>query len=205
MLAPGFFHDRINNIIIQLYISFENSQKITMPLSESRYMPHLKNCFMPVLITLLALSCLSVLGGCASKKNPVESPADILLLEKWSNDYPLSELSRLPAGQQDTGAGYIGDVETFLPVWRAFMPMEILPAVDFSRNIVVFTRNTQFYNHTAILRVTLLEGVAEVIAMETMSANPIKDKVAMAMAVIPREGLREIKVGSERIRIMPRQ
>lgn len=83
--------------------------------------------------------------------------------------------------------------------------MEILPAVDFSRNIVVFTRNTQFYNHTAILRVTLLEGVAEVIAMETMSANPIKDKVAMAMAVIPREGLREIKVGSERIRIMPRQ
>ncbi len=127
---------------------------------------------------------------------------EIPLLEKWSGDYPVSELGRLPEGQQNTAGGYIGDSETFSKVWSAFMPGEILPSVDFSKSIVVFTRNVQFYNRTSIFKVELLEGSAEILAMETMSALPINEKVAMAMAIIPREGVKSIKAGTETIRVM---
>jgi hypothetical protein len=39
----------------------------------------------------------------------------------------------------------------------------------------------------------------EILAMETMSAMPIEDKAAMAMAVIPRAGVRFIRAGEEQI------
>ena len=140
-------------------------------------------------------------GGCAATNSTATAPENIPLLEKWSGDYPVSELDRLPGEHHDAGVGYIGDSATFIPVWRAFMPDQILPAVDFTRNIVVFTRNTQYYNRTSILKVTLQDKAAEVIAMETMSAMPLEDNVAMAMAVIPREGIVAIQAGTEKIKI----
>jgi hypothetical protein len=38
--------------------------------------------------------------------------------------------------------------------------------------------------------------------METMSALPIEEKVAMAMAVIPRKGVMSIKAGTEKIQVV---
>ena len=148
----------------------------------------------------LLLSILLFLGGCATTDPIPAAPQEIRLLEQWSGDYPVAELGLLPAGQQDSAAGYIGDSETFIPVWRAFMPGKILPAVDFKRNIVIFTRNTRFYNRKSILKVTLQDGIAEIVAMETMSAIPIEEKVAMAMAVISRAGVSAIRVGPEKIK-----
>ncbi len=144
------------------------------------------------------------LSGCAST-NPIDTgnavQVDIPLLDKWSGEYPVAELGRLPAGQQDSAAGYLGDAATFINVWQAFMPEETSPTVDFSKNIVVFTRNVQFYNRTAIFKVELKEGTAEILAMETMSAIPIEEKVAMAMAVIPREGIGAIRSGTGKIMV----
>jgi hypothetical protein len=157
-----------------------------------------------VLISLALFSTTFYIYGCAATGTPNMDPVDISLLDKWSGDYPVSELARLPAGQQDMAAGYINDTDTFVPIWRVFMPTEILPAVDFSKNIVVFTRNVQFYNRTSILKITLQDGNAEIIAMETMSAIPIEEKVAMAMAVIPRKGIMTIQSGAEKIKVTPR-
>ena len=154
------------------------------------------------LLPLYALPIL--LGGCAATTPVNTAPRNIPLLEKWSGDYPVSELGRLPENQQANAAGYIGDTETFLPVWRAFMPEKILPAVDFSKHIIVFTRNIQFYNRTTILKVEVSQdGTAEIIAMETMSAIPIDEKVAMSMAVIPRKGIVSIQSGNEKTKVIP--
>ena len=57
----------------------------------------------------------------------------------------------------------------------------------------------------SLLKVTLQDGTAEIIAMETMSAMPIEDKVAMAMGVIPREGVTAIQAGTQKIQVMPYQ
>jgi len=84
-------------------------------------------------------------------------------------------------------------------VWQVFKPGEKVLEVDFSKHVVVFSRNVTFYNRTAIVKVTLKDGVAEVLVMETMSVLPIEARVAMAMAVIPRAGVKFIVAGNERI------
>jgi hypothetical protein len=89
-----------------------------------------------------------------------------------------------------------------LEQWRVDFPLsqlERLPEVDFSRHLVVFVRNVDFYNRTAIGKVMLNAGTVELIAMETLSARPIEDKVAMALTLIPRVGVTSVLAGSERI------
>lgn len=155
----------------------------------------------PVLL-LLSLFLIAV-GGCASRDTMSAVPESIPLLASWSGDYPLAELGRLPDGQHSSTVGYIGDAQTFNRVWQVFMPAEDLPVVDFRKNIVVFTRNIQFYNRTSIFRVELQEGTAEILAMETMSSMPIDDKVAMAMAVIARDGVLAVKSDTHKIDVAP--
>ena len=181
-----------------------------MQITESRNHRDLSNSLKFILALLLLCSLSFLLTGCtatttATTETINNDPIEIPLLENWSSDYPVSELPRLPQGQQDVVAGYIGDAVTFIPVWRAFMQEEILPAIDFSKNIVVFSRNVQFYNRISILKVILQNGTAEIIAMETMSAMPMKEKAAMTMAVIPREGIMNIHAGIETIQVMPYQ
>jgi hypothetical protein len=202
MLASQFLHARINNIIIWLSINLNSYQRRIMQLTARRSWKGPFYVFKCASFLLLVWTLLFFISGCASTNSINAAPITIPLLEKWSGDYLVSELGRLPEGQQDKIAGYIGDTETFIPVWRVFMPEEILPAVDFRKNIVVFTRNIQFYNRTSILKVELQDGTAEILAMETMSAMPVEEKVAMSMAVIPREGVLAIRAGTEKIPVM---
>jgi len=128
-----------------------------------------------------------------------EKPKNLTILQKWSGDYPVSELHRLSENLRTSPVGYLADAETFADVWQAFKPNKKMPEVDFKSNLVVFTRNVDFYNRTSIGMVKLAEGVLEIVAMETMSALPIEDKAAMAMAVIPRAGVKFIQAGTSRI------
>jgi hypothetical protein len=118
---------------------------------------------------------------------------DVSILQSWSGDYPVSGFDRLPAGQQKQRTGWIGTVQEFAPVWGVLFPVQPLPEIDFTTCIVVFTRNVQFYNRISIHRIILTDGVMEVLARETMSALPIEDKAVMALAVIPREGVKFIR------------
>ena len=140
---------------------------------------------------VIGLICLVACTPVAVQSN---EPRDLTPSATWSGDYPIAALDQLPPGQQQNRAGYIGDVDTFAKVWQNFMPEAALPAVDFANNLVVFHRNVVYYNRTNIFKVTLTEGVAEVLAMETMSAMPVEDRAAMAMAVIPRAGVKAIRL-----------
>lgn len=148
---------------------------------------------------LLAWVTLAVMAGCSNVPVASAPPAELVISQSWSGDYPVAELQRLPAEQQQSPAGYLGSAADFESVWAAFRPGEALPQVDFGRQIVVFHRNVDFYNRTRIFKVTLSDGVAEVLAMETRSAIPVTDKVAMAMAVVPRTGVEAIQAGPARI------
>lgn len=69
-----------------------------------------------VLFYLLIYAAPFYLNGCAATviTNKADTVSmDIPLLENWSGDYPVSELGKLPEGQQDKALGYIGDTETF--------------------------------------------------------------------------------------------
>jgi len=145
---------------------------------------------------LFIILTLLMLGSC-TETPPLTGPAEIL--KSWHGEFPVVQLSLLPDGQREQGVGFIGDVQTFEGVWNAFRPGEDVPEIDFKANLVFFARNTQFYNRISIGQVKVMNGVAEVLAMETMSAMAIEDKVAMSLAVVAKEGITALQIGSETI------
>ena len=122
---------------------------------------------------------------------PLDGEAKIS--QSWQGDYPVDKLNLLPEKQRQQAVGFIGDAKTFEGVWKALKPGEDVPEIDFKANLVLFARNTQFYNRISIAKVNVKNGVAEVLAMETMSAMPIQDKVAMSLVVVPRKGIKLIR------------
>jgi hypothetical protein len=152
---------------------------------------------MSKMITILFVIGLALLAACTPAVSQTNGePQNLPLIDVWTGDYPVAALAQLPAGQEQNRIGYIGDEATFAAVWKAYMPAEPVPTVDFVQNLVVFSRNVEYYNRTNILKVVLdADGVVEVLAMETMSAMPVKEKAAMAMAVIPRAGIVRIRTG----------
>lgn len=146
-------------------------------------------------MALLAMSCSTPLW-------PDEKPRDLPILQRWGGDYPVAQIDRLPEGQRQSRVGYLGDAVTFDRVWRGFKPDTAVPAVDFNTHIVIFARNLEFYNRTMVAKVVLTHGVAEVVAAETLSARPVEDKAAIALALIPRAGIAFIRYGKERVPVL---
>jgi hypothetical protein len=150
---------------------------------------------------LLALILMAFMGCTHSMDNAEDSPTDastgkteVVIKQSWNGDYPVDQLTSLPEKDGSTGAGYIGNPQTFAKVWGVFKPGEPEPDVDFNENLVIFVRNTQYYNRTMIGKVVLEDGVAKVMAMETLSARQIEEVVALSMAVITRAGVNGIQV-----------
>jgi hypothetical protein len=152
-----------------------------------------------VFTSALWIACAGLWACGIAAASFASEPRDLVILQSWSGDYPVSQLDRLPDGQRTSGLGYLGDAAKFAALWQAFKPGEKVPEIDFGKYLVLFFRNVQFYNRASIFKVTLKDGIAEIMAMETRSALPIEDKVAMALAVVPRAGVRFIQGGSKRI------
>ena len=159
------------------------------------------------IVSLFSLCILStcMVTSCATTANSSLEANDIPILQQWSGDYPIGYLNRLPQGQQKSGVGYISDAAFFTAVWQVFKPGGKTPEVDFNKNFIVFSRNVEFYNRTSIVKIILKDSAIEIIAMETMSALPIEDKVAMALAVIPRAGISSITAGGQQIPVKANQ
>ena len=73
--------------------------------------------------------------------------------------------------------------------------------VDFEAHLVLFARNTHFHNRVSIGQIKVTKGVADVLAMETMSAAPIEDQVGMALVVVARKGISAVRVGDQDVSI----
>jgi hypothetical protein len=143
--------------------------------------------------------CKAEAEALASHLQALDGEAEIL--QSWEGDYPVAQLQLLPEKQRQQAVGFIGDAKTFEAVWKTFKPGETVPEIDLKTNVVLFTRNTQFYNRIRIGKVKVTKGVAEVLAMETMSAMPIEDKVAMSLVKVSRQGITAIQSGDEIIPI----
>ncbi len=115
--------------------------------------------------------------------------------QSWQGDYPVAQLDLLPENQREHGVGYIDDRPLFAAVWKAFKPGESVPEIDFQTHLVLFARNTQFFNRIRIGKVNVKDGVAEILAMETMSAMPIEDNVALSLVVVARAGITAVQAG----------
>jgi hypothetical protein len=126
---------------------------------------------------------------------------DIKILQSWQGNYPSNQLNLLPEGQREQVVGYINDTELFSVIWQHFKPGEDTPAIDFNTHLVLFVRNTMYYNRISIGKITMNNGVLDVLAMETMSAMPIEENVALSLAMIPLKGITAINVGDKKVTI----
>lgn len=151
-------------------------------------------CISVALFLVFLLSCTHSMDKAKdpSHKTP-ESRTEVEIKQSWNGDYPVDQLAALPEKADQKGTGYIGDPQTFGAVWLAFKPGEPVPDIDFTENLVIYVHNIQYYNHISIGKMILKNGVVEVIAMETLSARPIEDVVAMSMAMSSREGVTGIQ------------
>lgn len=130
-----------------------------------------------------------------------QTPEEAVIIQKWQGDFPVDQLELLPEGQRDKGVGYISAADTFAGVWQAFQPGKGVPSFDFGANLVLFVRNIQFYNRINIGKVQIKGGIAEVLTMETLSARPIEDKVAMSMVAVARDGITGLRTGDDVIKL----
>ncbi|MBW1841951.1 MAG: hypothetical protein JRI75_09180 [Deltaproteobacteria bacterium] len=130
---------------------------------------------------------------------PLTGNAEIL--QSWQGDFPVTQLKLLSENQREQGIGYIGDAKTFEAVWKIFKSGKDVPEIDFKANLVLFARNTHFYNRISIGQVNVTDGVADTLAMETMSAMPIEDKVAMSLVAVSRKGIIAVQSGDKIIPI----
>jgi len=154
---------------------------------------------------ILVFSVIGLMSCSESQQNGIVedavSNADVKIMQSWQGDYPVDQLTLLPEGQRDQIVGYINDAETFSDIWNQFKPGANVPEINFETNLVFFVRNIQYYNRISIGKVTITNGVVDVLAMETMSAIPIEDNLALSLAVIPRKGITAIKIGDKQISI----
>lgn len=131
--------------------------------------------------------------ACQPTVNNGTSKINKEILQQWQGDLPVSSLVLLPSESHQAGVGYINNTTWLKTIWP-HLQLEIdTPNIDFKQNIIVYHYNTQFYNRNRIFKVEVHSGIAEVLAMETLSATPIEDKVAFSMAVISREGINSLK------------
>ena len=121
--------------------------------------------------------------------------APIPISQTWAGDLPVAALNQLPAALRDTGVGFIRDPQVLTSLVQAIRPNPEGIRFDPTREMVVFVRNTAFYNRIRIGSFRLDHGVMEIIALETRAARPITDTVAIALAVVSTEGVRELKTG----------
>jgi hypothetical protein len=133
----------------------------------------------------------------ALDQNSLNLNGETNILQSWQGDYPVARLDLLPEKQREQAVGFIGDPETFAGMWKAFKPGEAVPEIDFRSNLVLFARNTQFYNRIRIGKVNLENGVAELLAMETKSAMPIEDNVSISLVAVARQGITALQIGNE--------
>lgn len=151
-------------------------------------------CIAVTLLLIFLLSCARSIN-----KKPDQSQSmppingEVKIQQSWQGDYPVDRLATLSESADQPGIGYIADSKLFGMVWVAFKPGESEPGIDFEENLIIFVRNIQYYNRIQIGKIKLENGVAEVLAMETLSARPIEDMVAISMAVVSRKGITGIQ------------
>jgi len=160
----------------------------------------------PIVLLSVVLPLAYLFGGSHSNAGEGKQPDDFQPLtgeakirQSWQGDYPVAQLQLFPEQMREQPVGYIGDANVFERIWKAFKPGDAVPDIDFKTQLVLFVRNTQFYNRILIGEVIVTNGAAELLAMETRSALPIVDKVALALAVVARKGITGIQSGDETI------
>jgi hypothetical protein len=156
------------------------------------------------LLALLLSGALAIPAAGVGKNEPiVAQPPALKIVASWSGEASAAELQAMPQWLQRLRAGCIGDEAAFAAFWALFKPGAIPPRVDFGRNLAVFVARDSAYEQLSIVKVTLKEGTAEVVASGYRSAPVREGRLSVAVAIVRRAGITSLKVGGEQALVDP--
>ncbi len=154
----------------------------------------------PLFLALLLIISAACTG--ATVNNAEVAAVKLPILYALAGDLSVSGLISLPKQQRTKPIGYLASQQQLDEVMRYFQTdATLLPAVDFTTQLVLFARNTVYYNRLSIVAVDLVGETLKVVSVSTLSAMPIQQQVAMSLVVIPRQGAKYLDVAGEKTRI----
>jgi len=159
---------------------------------------------MRILLALLLSVTLALPAGAVGKNEPIVAPPPFLkIVASWSGEASAAELAALPQWRPRLRGGCLGDEAAFAAFRQAVKPGTIAPRVDFSLNLVAFVARDSVYEQLSVVKVTLKDEAAEVVANGYRSGPPREGRLSVAAAVIPRAGVRFLRVNGEQSPVEP--
>jgi hypothetical protein len=151
-------------------------------------------------IVIITALLISVTNAPAVEPQSVTSPAATAMPDTriepnqtWSGDLATAQMGTVALGRSAEGFALVTSLTDWQALWALYQPKAAVPSVDFTTHFVVCLRNTEFYNRMRLGMGLVQKGVLEPLAMETMSARPIEDQVAVTFASFPRQGITSVK------------
>lgn len=154
----------------------------------------------------LILLCACAFAAEAGAKNPFKSltvarekEEYLPIQNRWGGYYPISQLGRFDEWHATPRGGCFFAGAMFASFWRVFKEEKTVPSVDFAKNMVVFVGGEGPHQQIVITKISIKEGVAEVGAAMRSSGSTHEDGWALALAVVPRDGVKLVRIGQQQI------
>lgn len=166
----------------------------------------MKNFMAGVFILLSALAFCAEAGA----RNPVKSldfakekQKYLSILNRWDGYYPISQLERLEEWHATPRGGCFFEEAVFASFWQVFKEGKKVPSVDFDKNMVVFVGGDGSSPPMIITKISIKDGIAEVLADRCPPGSTHEEGLPMALAEIPRAAVQLIRIGQQQIAVKP--
>ena len=154
-----------------------------------------RNTFLLSLITSVSLF------ACGDKKKKGDQTVI------WNEIVALSATQAAPKGLSDgqIRMSVISDDANWDRLWSAVLKDTLcdFPQADFKNQVAVVVHNVKYLNNIKVLESTREADVRLLNLAVTRTALPVREKVQMAVILVPRARTKAVQVGKMKIRIQP--
>jgi hypothetical protein len=158
-------------------------------------------------VKLLTTTCILILAtnaplfACGDKKKKGEQTV------VWNEMVALSATRAAPEGLDDgqLRMSLISDEASWNKLWSAVLKDTrcVFPRADFKNQVAVVVYNVKYLNEIKVLESTKEADVRLLNLAVTRTALPVREKVQMAVILVPRANTKAVQVGKMKIRIQP--
>ncbi len=154
-----------------------------------------RNTFLLSLITSVSLF------ACGDKKKKGQQTV------VWNEMVALSATQAAPEGLSDgqIRMSVISNDASWDRLWSAVLKdtLCVFPQADFKNQVAVVVHNVKYLNNIKVLKSTREADVRLLNLAVTRTALPVREKVQMAVILIPRASTKAVQVGKMKIKIQP--
>ncbi|MEE2685467.1 MAG: hypothetical protein VYB09_04090 [Planctomycetota bacterium] len=141
------------------------------------------------------------LFACGDKKKKGEQTV------VWNEVVPLAATRSAPQGLSDgqIRMSVISDEDNWDRLWSAVLKDTLceFPQANFTSQVAVVVHNVKYLNNIKVLESTREDDVRLLNLAVTRTALPVREKVQMAVILIPRASTKAVQVGKMKITIQP--